>query len=76
MVEQGSPDLPVLRDTRDATAVFVMQGKAMAASRRKGFSQLIAVGIEGRIVMADPGRFAGCVDLCPERAGSCRRRQT
>ena len=72
MVGQGSPGLPVLRDTRDATALSVMQGNTMAASRRKGFSQLIAVGIEGRIGMADPGRFAGYVDLRPERAGSCR----
>jgi hypothetical protein len=37
MVGQGSPVLPVLRDTRDATALSVMQGNTMAANARKGF---------------------------------------
>jgi hypothetical protein len=46
MVGQGSPGLPVLRDTRDAAALSVMQGNTMAANARKVSSQNYCAGIE------------------------------
>jgi hypothetical protein len=76
MVGQGSPGLPVLRGTRDATALSVMQGNTMAAKARKVSSQNYCAGIEGRLVMADHGRLnQSTLTFALERVGSRRRRQ-
>jgi hypothetical protein len=76
MVGQGSPGLPVLRDTRDATALSVMQGNTMAAKAWKGSSQNycgeLGLACDGRSWPLETVR----VDLRPEKAGSHRRRQS